>query len=57
MSGDGDVDQKDVGLFGETFMRQVGDAEFNEDLDFDGDGDVDAVDFLQIRRRLFQRTR
>lgn len=45
LDGDGDVDGQDYGGFGLTFLKSVGDPEYNPNFDFDADGDVDGQDY------------
>ena len=53
--GDRDVDGRDHGQFGLTFLRSDGDDAFDPSLDFHGDGDVDGQDYARFGRRLMRR--
>ncbi|MEM1422591.1 MAG: agmatine deiminase family protein [Planctomycetota bacterium] len=45
LTGDGDVDLGDFGIFGAAFGSSAGDPSWDPRCDFDGDGDVDLGDF------------
>lgn len=49
--GDGDVDGRDYGRFGLTFLKSASNAAFDAAFDFDGDGDVDGRDYGQFGLR------
>lgn len=52
--GDYDVDGQDYGRFGLAFLRSVGQAGFNPELDFDRDGDIDGQDYGQFGLRFLK---
>lgn len=52
VDGDRDVDTQDYGQFGQSFLRLIGDPEFDASLDADGDGDVDGQDLGRFRSNL-----
>ena len=53
-NGDRDTDASNLSPFGQTFRAVLGDANYNEDLDFFGDGDVDGSDLIEFGRRFRQ---
>ncbi|MDM4015527.1 choice-of-anchor D domain-containing protein [Roseiconus lacunae] len=53
VNGDRDVNKIDLDKFVATLGFEQSDLGFNPQFDFDGDGDVDTTDYVQIRRRLF----
>ena len=53
--GDRDVDGKDYGQFGLSFLRPLTDPNFDPTMDFDGDGDVDGQDYSRFGRRFMRR--
>ena len=52
---DGDVDGKDYGRFGMSFLQPSGSSGYDEELDFDGDGDVDGQDYARFGRSFLKR--
>jgi hypothetical protein len=50
--GDAVVTTADQAVFTAAYRSQFGQANYNASADLDGDGDVDAADFLAFRRQL-----
>ncbi|WP_182868153.1 PKD domain-containing protein [Rhodopirellula sp. JC639] len=52
--GDRDVDGRDYGRFGTTFLKSAGQAGYDAAFDFDGDGDVDGQDYGRFGRNFLR---
>jgi hypothetical protein len=53
--GDRDVDGEDNGRFARAFLTQLGQQDFQSNLDYDNDGDVDGQDYSQFASRFLRR--
>ncbi|QDV45677.1 allantoinase [Stieleria neptunia] len=53
--GDRDVDGQDYGRFGQAFLSQSGDPNYDPFIDSDGDGDVDSQDYGRFGLNFLKR--
>ncbi|QDV84799.1 S8 family serine peptidase [Stieleria magnilauensis] len=53
--GDRDVDGQDYGRFGRSFLRGLGDPDYNPQFDSDLDGDVDGQDYGRFGLNFLKR--
>ncbi|MEM6468823.1 MAG: choice-of-anchor D domain-containing protein [Planctomycetota bacterium] len=53
--GDRDVDRDDLFAFQAAYRSDSNSTNFDSQFDFDGDDDIDAIDFAEFRKRLGRR--